>query len=249
MVDGECRSLTDREMPLNNKASMTASPMKLLILGGTGPSGLEVIEEALARSHSLVIARSPSKLPDKVRTHPDVSIVEGNIHDENALFTALDGVDAVISALGPVAFQPSDMPITRGYVCLVKAMKARGVKRIVLLGTASIPDPAHDHRTLKSILIVGAISILARSMYIDIVAYGKLFMSKVAEGLDWTIVRIPILTNGPRSSVQAGYVGDGKVGWFLSRSDLGWFFVNEVEAGEWIGKPPMISSGLHLHSD
>jgi len=218
--------------------------MKLLILGGTGPSGLCVIEEALVRNHSLVIfARTPSKLPDHLSTDPNVSIVKGDIHDEDALASALDGVDAVVSTLGPMPFQPSDLPITRGYEALIRAMKTRGVKRIVLLGTASIGDPEHDHRTFKSVLIIGSVWLFAKSMYIDIVALGKLFESGAAEGLDVTIIRVPILTNGPRSNVQAGYVGDGKVGWFLSRKDLGWFFVTEVETGEWAGKLPVISSG------
>jgi len=224
--------------------------MKILILGGTGPSGLCIIEEALARGHSLVIfARTPSKLPEEVSTHPDVSIIKGSIHDEGALSSAPDGVDAVTSALGPLFWQPRDLPIMRAYECLIKAMKARGVKRIVLLGTPTIHDPTHDYRTLTSILLIGAMSIFARSMYIDVVAFGNLFLSGVAEGLDWSIVRVPNLTNDPKSAVEAGYLGDGKVGWYLSRGDLGRFFVNELERGEWKGKLPMISSKSHPHSD
>jgi len=217
--------------------------MKLLILGGTGPAGLCVIEEALVRNYTLVIfARTPSKLPERLSTDPNVSILKGSIHDEEALASALDGVDAVVSTLGPMPSQPNDLPITRGYEALIKAMKTRGVKRIVLLGTPSIVDE-HDRRTLKSILLIGGVSILARPSYNDIVAFGKLFASTAAGGLDATVVRVPILTNGARGNVQAGYVGDSKVGWFLSRKDLGWFFVTEVENGEWTGKLPVISSG------
>ncbi|KDQ11596.1 hypothetical protein BOTBODRAFT_453510 [Botryobasidium botryosum FD-172 SS1] len=224
--------------------------MKLLTLGGTGPSGLEIIDAALARSHSLVVfVRSPQKLPEKVHAHPDVTVVQGSIHDYDALFAALDGVDAVVSTLGGVPFQKNDLPIKRGYECVIKAMKARGIKRIVLNGTVAISDPENDRRSVKAMLNVGAVHLLVHSMYVDVVACGKLFMSEAAEGLDWTILRVPVLNNGPRTEVIAGYVGDGKVGWSLSRSDIGWFFVNEVESGQWIRKLPMISSGSPLRSD
>ncbi|WP_269085789.1 NAD(P)H-binding protein, partial [Mycolicibacter kumamotonensis] len=41
------------------------NPLRISIFGGTGPTGLLVVEQALANGHDVVaFARTPSKLPE-----------------------------------------------------------------------------------------------------------------------------------------------------------------------------------------
>ena len=48
--------------------------------------------------------------------------------------------------------------------------------------------------------------------------------------LDWTIVRLTMLNNDPKSGkVKAGYVGDGKVGTWISRADIADFMLKQVD--------------------
>ncbi|KAH9170317.1 NAD(P)-binding protein [Lactarius sanguifluus] len=50
--------------------------MRVVILGGTGPSGILLIEEALAARHTIVVyARNPQKLPVHLSKHPEITIV------------------------------------------------------------------------------------------------------------------------------------------------------------------------------
>ena len=103
--------------------------MRVVVLGGTGPSGILFIEEALAAKHTIVVyARSPQKLSAHLPEHPNVSIVKGELEDPQALDVAFaSGVDAVLSALGPTFGNPSGTPIARGYVAVLEAMRRAGV--------------------------------------------------------------------------------------------------------------------------
>ena len=76
--------------------------MHLLILGGTGPCGIQLIQQALEVNHTVVIyARSPQKLPAHTSASPSVTVVEGQLTDKEKLSAAMSGVHAVLSALGP----------------------------------------------------------------------------------------------------------------------------------------------------
>jgi len=217
--------------------------MHLLILGGTGPSGIKIIEEALSASHTVVAyARSPEKLPESISSHASVTIVQGELTDVAKLTKALEGVDAVLSALGPNSpSHPSDTPIARAYTVIIDAMKTQRVKRLIASATPSAKDE-HDRFSLTFTLLVAGIWTFARPAYNDIVAIGQTIRSQGDE-LDWTIVRVPFLTDKETKDVVAGYVGDGKTGATLSRAGFAAFFVQELEKGEWIKKAPLISSG------
>jgi nucleoside-diphosphate-sugar epimerase len=140
--------------------------VNILVLGGTGPTGLALIEEALARNHNLVIfARSPQKLPEDVRSHPSVVIIKGSLEDEEAIAKAFEAelpskktsdgstnsdttlsrklsIDAVVSALGPPVkwVHPAGHPLAKGYERFIHVAREKGVKRFIVLGTASIKD-------------------------------------------------------------------------------------------------------------
>jgi putative NADH-flavin reductase len=225
--------------------------MRVVILGGTGPTGILLIEEALAAKHTVVVyARSPQKLPPHLtaqqqqqQSDPQITIVKGELEDAEALDTALSGgVDAVLSALGPTLGNPSGTPIARGYAAVIAAMRRAGVRRLIALGTASIKDAAHDKRSVVYGAMVVAVATGARTAYKDIVAVGEVI--RACEDIDWTIVRVPVLKNEENRVVRAGYVGDGEAGagYTLARRGFAVFVVQELEKGEWIKKAPLITS-------
>ena len=86
------------------------------------------------------------------------------------------------------------------------------------------------------------ISILAPSAYKQVIGMGQLTASCPTEQMTWTVPRVPILTNGDSAAVYAGYVGDGKTGYFLSRKSLVDWCLKELEVGEWVGKAPVLSN-------
>ncbi|KAF8594703.1 NAD-binding protein [Ceratobasidium sp. AG-I] len=223
--------------------------MRVLILGGTGPTGLLLIRKALAAGHTITAyARNPSKLPEDISSHKSVTVVKGELTDEASLRHAIRDVETILSVLGPNSFSfhipgtTPDTPLANAYSLIVRLMKEPGVtcKRIILLGTLSIPDPA-DKRSLATWSLIQAIKLIAYAAYWDIVSIGETF-KKEGEGIEWTIVRVPMLTDAESEETVAGYVGDEKMGLSLSRIGYAAFCTNELTRREWVGKAPALSS-------
>ncbi|KDR84384.1 hypothetical protein GALMADRAFT_54429 [Galerina marginata CBS 339.88] len=228
--------------------------MQFLILGGTGPSGILLIRNALSspaypESSVVVYARTPSKLPADLTNHPRLSIIQGTLEDLDTAETAVQGADVVLSALGPpvtvgAVRYPAGCPIATFYEKLVGMMRRHGVRRFVLLGTASIEDE-RDRFSLAFKGMVAGVRVGAPNAYKDVVAMGEVVRaSGGGEGewdLDWTIVRVPFLTSGDSEGVVAGYIGDGRTGVRLARKAFAAFVLGEVEKREWVRKAPLIS--------
>jgi putative NADH-flavin reductase len=72
--------------------------MKIAVVGATGATGRRVIKHALARGHLVTaVARHPERLSSADR----LSFVRGDVLSPEGLTGALDGVEAVISCIGP----------------------------------------------------------------------------------------------------------------------------------------------------
>lgn len=115
--------------------------MRILILGATGPVGLSLCREALLsiQDSSLVLyVRSPEKVPDDLTSNSRVVVITGQLTDIDALTKAMEGIDAVCSALGPSVkkgpFHPAGEPLAHAYEGIIKAMKKHSVKRLLALG-------------------------------------------------------------------------------------------------------------------
>lgn len=221
--------------------------MRILILGATGPTGILLIRQALQDYQSCTIilyVRSPEKIPDDLTSNPSIIIIKGQLDDHDALSKAMEGVTVVLSALGPSVkrgpFHPSGTPLAHAYTHIIDAMKQHGVKRLICLGTASITDPADKFNLAFSILVKG-VATLARNAYNDVVAIGENVRTRGAD-LDWTIVRVPVLTEKDLKDVIAGYVGDGKTNTFLARVGFASFVIGEIEKKQWVKKTPLLCS-------
>jgi len=218
--------------------------MKVLVLGATGGVGQAIIEQCLNQGHEVVVyARSPEKLPDKLSKHEQVTVHKGSLTDEDAFSSALAGVHAVASALGPAVrkgpFHPADTPLAKAYIVLLRLMQAKDVKRLILLGTASNKDDNDKFSLAFNTLVLG-VDIFAHTAYEDIVAIGKV----VRENSDilWTLARVPILTSYDSTKYHAGYIGDGTTTTHLNRKAFAIFVVTELSNNEWVRKSPLISS-------
>lgn len=218
--------------------------MRVLVLGGTGGIGPLLIEELLAASHTVIIyARSPQKVPEKISSNRNVVVIKGELTDSDSLEKALEGVHAVVSALGPAVksgpLYPSGTPIAKGYALLISLMQKSSVKRLIALGTASNKDE-HDKFDLQFWVLVNGVATFAHNAYKEVVAIGETIRS--SDGLIWTIARVPILTNSKSKEYSAGYIGDGKTKAWLSRVGFAAFIIDELERNEWPKKAPLVSS-------
>ena len=102
--------------------------MRITVFGGTGPTGLLLVEQALAEGHDVVaFARTPSKLP----RHERLSVVEGQLDDSEKVSAAVAGSEAVLSLLGPGINAAGVPPLVAGSRSIVAAMHEHGVRRLV----------------------------------------------------------------------------------------------------------------------
>ena len=106
--------------------------MKLLVIGATGATGKEIVNQALAQGHAVTaLVRDAAK----ASFAPPVQKVVGDVLDHDSLKRALDGQDAVVCSLGSAATGPfKEMTmLSEGTGNLVTAMQDRGVLRLVCI--------------------------------------------------------------------------------------------------------------------
>jgi putative NADH-flavin reductase len=122
--------------------------MRVTVFGATGKIGRLVVQQLLTAGHDVTtLVRNPAKL---TFTHPRLTVLTGQLSDGSAVKEAINGNDAVISALGPsLNSKVSGTQLADGTHHIITAMDAAGVSRFIGLATPSVPDP-HDLPTLKA---------------------------------------------------------------------------------------------------
>jgi putative NADH-flavin reductase len=194
--------------------------MRLFILGATGGIGRKLVDQALERHHRVTaFVRSSQKLG---AARERLTVIEGDVRSADAMSAALAGHDAVLSALGPPG--PSRNTITSDSArAIVAAMQTAGMRRLIVVGVAVLfPDIGLFGRTLRSTVL--------RNIADD---SGEMERIVKATRLDWTIVRPPRLTNGPRTEnygVAVDHLPKGAGGnATITRADVAHFMLDEVE--------------------
>ncbi|MBZ0293837.1 MAG: SDR family oxidoreductase [Anaerolineae bacterium] len=77
--------------------------MTILVLGATGATGRLLVKQLLDRDMNVkVIVRSPEKLPDAIKNHSNLSIIQASVLDldDDAIAQHVKGCGAVASCLG-----------------------------------------------------------------------------------------------------------------------------------------------------
>ncbi|AVS76996.1 NmrA family protein [Paracidovorax avenae] len=209
------------------------------LFGATGPTGRHLIEEALKRGYRLsVYTRDAGKLTSFAGK---VDIVVGDLQDRDAIAQCIQGADAVISALGPNGLKvQGDRPVMHGLAHIIAAMQQAGVRRLVQISTAAYRDPK-DGFDLGSRANALMFKLIARKAYDDIKATGELIANS---DLDWTLVRIPFLKDGPANGkIDVGWYGKTRLGSKLSRGNLADFLVGQIADKKFVRAAPGIANG------
>src|SRR3954462_15686977 len=112
---------------------MKGEAMRLFILGATGGTGLQLVDQALARGHNITaFVRSPEKLEAR---REGLHVQQGDPRDAAALTAALGGHDAVLSALGPPGPRKSTI-LPDSARSIVSAMQSSGIRRLLIVSAA-----------------------------------------------------------------------------------------------------------------
>jgi putative NADH-flavin reductase len=208
--------------------------MKLAIFGGTGKTGQHLVKQALEAGHHVTaLARTPSKLDIQ---HERLHVIQGDIVDAEKVSAVVEGADALLSVLGPPNNEPNFV-ISQGTDHMLAAMRQHGVQRLVISTGAGVRVPQDKPGLIDKVASL-ALNLMAKNVAADM----RQVVEKVqASDRDWTIVRVPMLTDQPpQGQMKVGYVGD--ISPRLSREDMAEFMLAQVHSGEHVGNAPAISN-------
>ncbi len=204
--------------------------LNILIIGATGGTGRELVQQALTGGHCVTAF---VRTPEKMNCHHDrLTIAKGNVLDYNSVEQAVQGQDAVLSALGHNQwFIPTDI-LSKGTSNIVEAMSKLGVKRFVCETSLGIGDTWGKLGLYYTLFVIPVIV----SFYFRDKERQEQIIRK--SNLDWVIVRPGRLTNGKTRGTYRH--GDNIGSWFrtvsVSRSDVADFMLKQITDNQYLRK-------------
>lgn len=197
--------------------------MKVLVIGATGAAGREIIAQGMNLGHEMTaFIRS-----DCHRDFPKgTQQVRGDIMSTTSLEIAVEGHQAIISALGTRQLRPTTL-LSEGTRNLIYSMKTVGVKRFICItGVGAGDSYGHGGFLCNNILY----PFLLKNMYADKNRQESIIRRSE---LDWTVIRPALLTNGPRTE-RYRVLNDltGIQMKRISRSDVAHFIISMLDSPE-----------------
>lgn len=216
---------------------MSETAGTLVVIGASRGTGRACVSAALSRGARV---RAVARKPEALRLeHPDLERVAADATDPAALALALVGADAVLMTLGvPLNSQTVLRPVhlfSDATQAVIAAMKSAVCRRLLALTGFGASESRDAVTALESVAFRG---IMGR-IYDDKTRQEALVRES---GLDWTIARPVILTNGR---------GEGRYKvltrpetWrngLIPRAEVAHFLVGAALDGTHIGEAPVLA--------
>ncbi len=214
---------------------MTNKP-NVLIIGASRGIGLAATRTLLERGHRVrAFARAAAAMPLE---HERLEKMDGDARSAADVREALEGVDAVVCALGV----PFDLRLFTGPITLfsaatrvlLPAMQEAGVARLVVItgfGAGDCLSAIHPLQRLGFNLVFGR-------AYADKSVQEEMIK---ASALEWTLVRPGVLTNGSaRADYQVLVSPDEWRNGIVSRASVADFVAKSLEDQTYVGEAPVL---------
>lgn len=212
----------------------------LLVLGGSGRTGIHVLRVAAERGHRV---RALVRTPDTLDVPPGVELITGTPANIDDIRRAAEGTDGVIDVLSNA--RASDDPwakpvsppafMTDAARDVLTVMGEQGIRRIVLVSSQGVGD---DWTRLNPVVRAVIKMSNIRVGFEDHHGVDQLVRQS---SVDWTLARAVALTDRPLPApVRAAEAGSEKPGRWINRSDLARFLVETIEQGTWVQQAPLV---------
>lgn len=203
--------------------------MRLLVFGASGATGRQVVTQGLERGHTITsFARTPGKL---TITHPRLTVVPGTVGDEAAVSNAVKDQDAVVSTLGVGTPLRHDPVVIDGVRYILRAMEHWGVRRLIYMSFVGVSDSRSEAGFVVRYIARWP---LRNEIHDHEIKEGLVMNSS----LDWTIIRPPTLSKGPRTGnyrTGSDIVAQSVLP-TLSRADVADCILHELENNAFVHK-------------
>ena len=203
--------------------------MNIALFGATGGTGSQVLEQALDAGHTIrALARDPARLAAR----DGLVIIPGDVLDQAATDSCVQGADAVVCVLGTT---PGNEPVeAAGTERILAAMDKHGVRRLVAVSSMGVGDSV-DQVAFAFRIIMNLT--LKRIMHAK-EAQERLIM---ASDTDWTIVRPGGLTDGPRTGSYKAGTDKAIKAKRVSRADVAHFVLRQLGDDTYVRQAPAVS--------
>jgi putative NADH-flavin reductase len=189
--------------------------MVITVFGATGGTGRHLVDQALAAGHDVrAVVRDPTRLPS---TPGRLFKVIADVFDPVAIEPAVEGSDAVISALDPRKGSP-ELICSTAVDSITTAMRATGVKRLIAISASPVAPVGKLDDPVYRFLLRPAARAMFRKTYADLTI---MELNLAATNLAWTVVQPPRLTDKPATGRYRTAIGRTvSHGRPISRADL-----------------------------
>ena len=204
--------------------------MNLFIIGGSGKTGLELIQQGIEQGHFITaLIRNPNKFK---LNHPNLRIVQGDVLAPESYEKHMKEQDAVLSTLGHKRFLFHKSVLSRGTHHLMNAMNQHHVKRFICVTSLGINDSKFRLGLYYTLFTIPFILLF---YFHDKSIQEQLIMKS---NLDWTIIRPGQLTNGKKTnSYRHGLkIGSYILTKFASRANLADFMLSQLNTDQYLKK-------------
>jgi nucleoside-diphosphate-sugar epimerase len=214
----------------------TDRPLTLAIFGASGATGTHAVAAARARGHR--VRAIHHEMPEQGSDDPQVTLDSADVLQDD-LRAQVRGADAVLSCLG-VGNDPQTLldppPLyTRGTRAICDAMRAEGIRRLVVVSASFVQDRDRGPIWFK-IPAMAALHLVFEQMA---EMERQLFLE---EDLDWSAVRPGWLMEGDATTdyrVQANVIPKGMIR--TRHADLADFMVRLTEGTDWLRQTPALA--------
>lgn len=207
--------------------------MKVIIFGASGNIGSRLTREMLARGHTVTaFIYGPSPFKKRERLH----VIQGDVHSAEDVDKAVRGQDVVLSALGSWGTPSKDI-LSSAMTHVIPAMRKYKIKRIVSLTGADARDLGDKPNLLQKFThtLFGTI---AAPIMRDGEEHIRLLRKS---GLDWTVVRSPVMSNRGRSGSFRLSVRLPMPWSAIHRNDVVMAMIGLAESRDYVKQSPVIS--------
>jgi putative NADH-flavin reductase len=206
--------------------------MNITILGATGRTGRELVDQALAAGHHVTaLTRDEAALAHRER----LTIVSGDTSDARALDCALAGNEVVLSALGGRPWRRRERVCSSAMRHAIPSMSKHGIRRIIAISTFGAGDTRPHLGWISRHVLFGCV---LRSEVADKEAMEA---QLAASELNWTIVRVGLLIDeAPRGHWRSADDGSIKHIGEIARADVAAFMLGALDDETWVRRTPTL---------
>lgn len=202
--------------------------MDLAVFGANGPTGRQVVRQALTAGHHVTaVTRKPDQYP---LSSPRLDVVATDVTDPDGVERVLStGPQAVISTFG-VPYSKNEITVySQGIANITRAMTIHNVKRLVCVSSTTVATEEAPGESLfwRKALSPFLRNIVGRTLYDDMQRMEEIVQSS---SLEWTVVRPGGLFDAAEPTDDYEVAPRRLPGRVTSRADLAETLIREATA-------------------